>query len=60
MKQKNEWLDSLIVLLFVAGVLGVCASLTVGAFKIHSIIGCLVASAEVIVIASILHDIKDR
>ena len=59
MKQKNEWLDVLIVLLFVAGVLGVCASLAIGAFKMHPIIGCLVTSTEAIVIACMSQNFRD-
>lgn len=60
MKQKNNWLDLLIGFLFVIGILGVCASLAAAGFKIHPIAGCFVVSLEIIVLASILHDIKDR
>lgn len=60
MKQKNNWLDLLIVVLFAMGICGACASLAAGAFKIHPVAGCFVVSIEFIIAASVLHDIKDR
>jgi hypothetical protein len=61
MKQKkNKWLDRFITFLFATGIFGACVSIACGAFKIHPIAGYFVVSFELIVLASILHDIKDE
>ena len=58
MKQKNKWLDRLTVFLFVIGVIGVCVSLIIGAFKANPLVGCLVVFAEFVIISCMLHNFK--